>query len=168
MSGSIESYLKKLEKSPEFQKFAKSNYANYAKSTGYVMPEVNIIAAQQRLADILHDELSKVVGKYSGETFLDKVSTGSVMISTDFATATVLVDAAYGYSLVDNTQVNLTHLFNTGYSASRQVDGYYSKYGCYIYSLQSRAGLHFIENAISRFNSEYAGLGVTLTYSAGN
>ena len=51
---------------------------------------------------------------------------------------------------------NIVALFNTGYSASGRIYGYWRTADAEIWTLKNREGLNFMQRAIDRFNSTYA------------
>lgn len=164
--GGIQNYLNNLEKSPEFKKIVDNKILELG-SKGIIVTangkQINIQSLQQKLHSCLVASTSGIIGKYSGETFLNHFSIGGWHFTGNILVGNVLMTGEMMRpSLTGKGEVNIAYLFNNGYSAKRTVWGYYSKYGVYARSLQSRAGLHFVQEAIENFKSYCAGLGVVV------
>lgn len=127
---------------------------------------VIIQTLQEKLRSCLEEKTSGIVGKYSGEAFLNSFSigasriTGSTSSGVIFEGEVIMTGEMMRPSLTGQGSVNIAYLFNNGYSARRTVYGYYVKYGVYARSLQAREGLHFVQDAVADFKAYCAGLGV--------
>mgnify|MGYP006873053883 CR=1 FL=1 len=91
-----------------------------------------------RMTDLVYDASS---GRYTTTIYFDDERSG----------------ATFRPSLKNNGEGidDIVALFDTGYIASRHVYGYWESHDVWAYSKISRVGLHFIEYAVTEFNSIY-------------
>lgn len=160
MAKSIADQLKSLEKTAWFKKQVNTAYKNNVGSVkGAATQAASFYADEMR--QILRDEIADIKSQTTGESFLDHILVNE-SVTTIEKNGTVYVCISLQFdevmmrrqSLVSEETVNIAKIFNQGYEAEYSVFGY-DRHGQFINSLTQREGLHFVENAISKFNNRY-------------
>jgi len=152
MAKSIAEQLKSLEKTAWFKKQVNTAYKNNVGS---------VKGAATQAASFYGDEIADIKSQTTGESFLDYILVDE-SVTTIEKNGTVYVCISLQFdevmmrrqSLVSEETVNIAKIFNQGYEAEYSVFGY-DRHGQFINSLTQREGLHFVENAISKFNNRY-------------
>lgn len=164
MSSNLAAQLKKLEKSPKFQKaVAEAQKAAIKKGTsfgqgaGVISPAIAKKKAE-RLRELLFQEVVQVIPSVSiydievGEPELDEL--GRYVINVGFNRDTAHRESLYGeqYDGIENIYLHMTH----GWSAAGTAYGEW--HGDRVGSRSRFEGDDFIQRAVDRFNAEQDGM----------
>lgn len=164
MGSNLEAQLKKLEKSPKFQKKvaeaqknAAKHGASFGQGSGAISP-ANAKKKAERLRELLFLEAVMVIPSVTfndievGEPKVDE--SGRYVVNVGFNRRSAFRESLYGskYDGVENIFLHMTK----GWDADGHVYGKW--HGDYVRSRAHFDGDDFIQRAVDRFNAEQGGL----------